>query len=125
MSENTQAQVSGTTVESEEQDKAPATVYATKAEAEAAWKPTGKYRVFEVAKDSDVMGYVWARGYDNALAKYARGQGYSSAASSSKAVTKEGMVAALEAMSAEERAEFLKAYLPAPVPAKPAKGGKK
>jgi hypothetical protein len=101
-----------------EADKAPATVYATKAEAEAAWKPTGKYRIFEVSKDSDVMGYVWARGYDNAIAKYARSQGYSASHSSERsAVTKDAVAEKLKEFTDEELAAM-------GLSRKPQKGGK-
>ncbi len=79
MSETTKAQVEGTEVQSEEEaDKAPKTVYATKDEAVKAWKPTGKYRVFEIFQEEEgkeeptSLGFVWGRGYDNAIAKLAR-----------------------------------------------------
>src|SRR4051794_23723435 len=56
----------------------PRKLYPTKAEAEAN-KPAdaSKYhKIFEVVKGGATVGYIWGRGYDNALAGVARIDGY-------------------------------------------------
>jgi hypothetical protein len=59
-------------------DAAPAKLYATKAECEAA-KPADapkSLRVYEVAKSDTVVGFLLGRGYDSCLAALARKEGY-------------------------------------------------
>lgn len=60
--------------EESKKDTSPLTIYATKDEAEKAWTPTGKSKVFEIVKETEgkveVLGYCWANGYNNACYKY-------------------------------------------------------
>jgi hypothetical protein len=84
----------------------PAKLYQTKAEAEAN-KPadaTKNHRVFEVAKSGTTAGFIWARGYDNALALVARLDGYSASLGNSPAVTKEAVAAKLATFTDDELA---------------------
>jgi hypothetical protein len=108
MSENTQTQEQGTQVQVQANGattEADTTVkmYATKAEAEAN-KPTqlGKKRLFEVAKDGTAR-WVWANGYDHALASAARVDGYTVSTGVKQApVTKEAAAAKVMEMSDDE-----------------------
>lgn len=61
----------------------PAKVFATKEEAKSAWTPPSptkgknkggesKYKVFDVVQADAVIGYVWGRGYNDALARWAK-----------------------------------------------------
>jgi hypothetical protein len=118
---NAQGQGTGVTAVADNgaTDATPAKLYATRAEAEAA-KPadaTKNHKVFEVAKNGATVGFIWARGYDNALALTARLDGYSSSTSNSAPVTKEAVAAKLATLSDDE--------LPAMgLSRKPAKGRK-
>src|SRR5262245_31460863 len=85
-------------------DATPAKLYASKAEAEAA-KPTDatkNHKVYEMAKAGAVVGYLWARGYDNALALTARIDGYTASLGSSAPITKEAVLAKLATLSDAE-----------------------
>ena len=86
MSENTTAQVANAaSTEDAEETGCPAKVFATKEEAKSAWTPPSpkkgksaggesKYKVFDIIKDEKVIGYVWGRGYNDALARWAKAQ---------------------------------------------------
>ena len=96
-------------------------VYATKAECEAN-KPedaTKNHKPYEVRKGGSVVGWLWARGYDHALATVARIDGYTvSLGGRAAPVTKEAILAKLGELSDEE----LQAL---GLTRKPAKGAKK
>jgi hypothetical protein len=101
-------------------EAAPAKFYPTRTEAEAN-KPadaTKNHKVFEVAKAGAAVGYLWARGYDNALALTARLDGYSASLGSNTPVTKEAVAAKLAEFTDDELAAMGLAR-------KPQKGGKK
>jgi len=102
-----------------------AKLYATRAEVEAnklADAPKS-LKVFAASKNGTAIGYLWGRGYADTLAALARKDGYAVSLGTSKLLTKESLTAALEAMSADERAAFLAKYVQAPAPA-PAPTGK-
>ena len=87
-------------------DTAPAKLYPTKAEAEAA-KPTDapkSLKVFEVRKDGAVLGFMLSRGYDPCLAALARKDGYAVSLSTTPAVSKEAVAAKLVEFSDDELA---------------------
>jgi hypothetical protein len=90
-------------------DATPAKLYATKAEAEAN-KPTDatkNHKPYEVSKGGSVVGWLWARGYDNALALTARIDGYMvSLGGKTAPVTKEVVAAKLAEFSDDELAEM-------------------
>jgi hypothetical protein len=84
----------------------PAKLYPSKAECEAN-KPadaTKNHKPFEVNKAGTVVGWLWARGYDNALALVARLDGYSASLGNSPAVTKEAVAAKLATFTDDELA---------------------
>src|SRR4051812_20461556 len=97
-----------------------AKLYATRDEAEAN-KPadaTKNHKVFEVSKAGAAVGFLWARGYDNALALTARIDGYSASLGSGAPVTKEAVAAKLTSFSDDDLAAL-------GLSRKPAKGGKR
>src|SRR4051794_27563520 len=98
----------------------PAKLYASKAEAEAA-KPADapkSLKPFEVSKAGAVVGWVLARGYDNALSIIARLDGYTVSTGTSAVVTKETIAARLSEFSDDELAAM-------GLSRKPVKGGRK
>ena len=50
---------------------------------------TKSYKPYEVSKGGTVVGWIWARGYDNALALTARSEGYTVSTGKTKEVTKD------------------------------------
>jgi hypothetical protein len=82
-------------------------MYATKADAEAN-KPadaTKHHKPYEVSKGGAAVGWIWARGYDNALALTARIDGYTVSLGGKVApVTKEAVAARLAEFSDEDLA---------------------
>ena len=93
-------------------------LYATRTECEAN-KPADapkSLKVFAVSKSGAAVGFMWGRGYADTLADIARRDGYTVSLGNSKPVTKEAVAGALAAMTDADRAELLKAYLPAPAP---------
>jgi hypothetical protein len=88
-------------------DTAPAKVYATKAEVEAA-RPADSpksLKPFKVFKAGVSVGWVLARGYDHGLATLARIDGYSlSTGTRTAPVTKEAVAAKLATFTDDELA---------------------
>src|SRR4051794_15055796 len=81
-------------------------LYASKAEAESN-KPADapkSLKPFEVSKAGAVVGWVLARGYDNALSIVARLDGYSVSTGTSAVVTKEVVAAKLAEFTDDELA---------------------
>jgi len=96
----------------------PCKLYATRAECEAN-KPADapkSLKVFTATKAGTVVGYLWGRGYSDTLAALARKDGYSVSLGNSKPIAKETLASALAGMTDADRAELLKAYMPAPAP---------
>jgi hypothetical protein len=97
--QGTQVQANGAT------EDTPAKLYATKAEAETN-KPVDapkSAKPFEVTVNGTVAGWVIARGYDNALALWARTQGATvSTGTNTAPVTKEVVNAKVMEMSDDE-----------------------
>ncbi len=88
-------------------DMSPAKLYPTRAECEAA-KPadaTKNYRVFEVLLNGTSKGWLWARGYDNALARAARADGYTvSIGKATAPITEEAVAVELATFTDDELA---------------------
>jgi hypothetical protein len=109
MADNTNTQDQGTQGQVQDQgnaaDATPAKMYATRAEAEAN-KPadaTKSHKPYEVSKGGAAVGWIWARGYDNALALTARIDGYSVSTGGKVApVTKEVVASKLAEFSDDE-----------------------
>jgi hypothetical protein len=106
--QNTTTTASEQAAEAQATEAAPAKLYATRAEAEAN-KPTGdvpkSLKVFEVSKAGATVGFIWARGYDHALAVVARIDGYAvSLGGKTAPVTKEAVAAKLAEFTDEELA---------------------
>jgi hypothetical protein len=106
--QNTTTSEQGTVETNGEATEATFKLYATKAECEAN-KPTGdapkSLKPFEVSKGGAVVGWLWARGYDNAVALVARRDGYTSSLGAKAApVTKEAVAAKLATFTDEELA---------------------
>jgi hypothetical protein len=122
MADSTNAQDQGTQGQDQGSatDATSAKLYATRAEAESN-KPadaTKNHKVFEVSKAGATVGFIWARGYDNALALTARLDGYSASLGNTPAVTKEAVAAKLASFTDDELAAM-------GLSRKPQKGAKK
>jgi hypothetical protein len=78
-------------------------LYDDRAAAESAKPTEGKKRLFEVAKDGKSR-WLWANGYDHALATAARADGYSVGTGNTKEVTKEAVAARLAQFTDDELA---------------------
>jgi hypothetical protein len=80
-------------------------MWATKDEADSN-KPKGAtkaHKPYQVSKAGAVTGWIWARGYDNALALAAKAEGFSvSTGRPPVAVTKEVIAAKLATLSDDE-----------------------
>jgi hypothetical protein len=90
----------------ETNSEATAKLYATRAECEAN-KPTDatkNHKPYEISKNGAVVGWIWARGYDNALAGAARIDGYTASLGNSATVTKAAVAAKLLEFSDDELA---------------------
>lgn len=103
----------------------PLEYYATREAAQAAWKPVGKEKIFEIAHNGEGKGYLWAHSYDNALARAARMGGYAASLTSAPKISEAQLAAAvtsrLAMFSDEELAALGLSRKPAP---KAVKGGK-
>ena len=126
MTDSTNTQDQGTQGQVQDQssageDTTPQKMYATRAECEAN-KPTDatkNHKVFEVAKAGATVGFIWARGYDNALACTARLEGFTASLGGKTApVTKEAVAAKLASFTDDELTAL-------GLTRKPQKGGKK
>ncbi len=119
MSDQNTTTTDQTTVETN--SEATAKLYATKVEAEAN-KPADapkSLRVYEVAKAGATVGFIWARGYDNALACVARLEGFTvSLGNKTAPVTKDAVAAKLAEFTDDELAAM-------GLSRKPAKGARK
>jgi hypothetical protein len=106
---STQAtQDNGTQTQASATDAAPAKLYASKVDCEAN-KPsdaTKNHKPYEVSKNGTVLGWLWARGYDHALALTARSEGYSASVGNAAPVTKEVVAAKLAEFSDADLADL-------------------
>ena len=94
-----------------------AKLHATRADAEANKPIEGKKRLLAVAKDGTTR-WVWANGYDHAIAIVAKADGYAASTGSTAPVTKEAVASKL--------AEFTDDGLAAMgLSRKPQRGGKR
>ena len=102
-------------------DEGTTKLYPSKAECEQN-KPQDAskgHKPYQVSKGGSVVGWLWARGYDNALALTARAEGFTvSTGRAPLTVTKEVVASKLSEFSDEELAAM-------GLVRKPAKGGKK
>src|SRR5262245_7437969 len=85
-------------------EAAPAKLYPTRADAEANKPAEGKKRLFEISKNGTAVGWLWANGYDNALAAAAKVDGYSVSTGNNAPVTKEAVASKLAEFSDAELA---------------------
>jgi hypothetical protein len=105
------------------QDVAKRGPFATQEQATTSGKPDDKSKLFTVTVPGEAATFVWARDHGHALVLLARAKGWSSGMAG-KPVNKDQLVAGLAALSPEDRAVLIAAYVPAPAPAPAGKGKK-